>query len=194
MILHGDRKILGIYSGVIVPQLIQKDIPLNTPSEFIVPRKWRVQAHGQRIILVKGPNESAEHVLMKAFLWALYLPQYPGLTVEIRVGDRYKPDVVALDDSQPPKPLFWGESGQVSVAKIRSLARRYRSTHFAIAKWAMNLDPLAKIVREALNGAQHSAPFDLLRFPPDGAARFIDSDDHLRLTHDDIEWMRFYAE
>jgi hypothetical protein len=34
---------------------------------------------------------------MKALLWALYLPIYPKLSVEIAIGDRYRPDVVELD-------------------------------------------------------------------------------------------------
>jgi hypothetical protein len=43
--------------------------------------------------------------------WALYLPLYPNLSVEIGVGDRYKPDVVALGEDG--RPLFWAEAGQV---------------------------------------------------------------------------------
>ncbi len=74
-----------------------------------VPRKRMYHAHDRKMILVKGLNESSEHVLMKAFLWALYLPDYPTLTVEIRIGDRYKPDVVALDAAG--NLLFWGEAG-----------------------------------------------------------------------------------
>jgi len=69
---------------------------------------------------------------MKALLWALYLPHYPELTVEISIGDRYKPDVVALDAQG--SPVFWGEAGQVGLTKIRSLLRRHRRTHFAIGQ------------------------------------------------------------
>lgn len=160
-------------------------------SEFVFPRKWTLRAHGQRLVFANDGRESAQHVLMKAFLWALYLPDYPHLSVEIRIGDKYKPDVVALDETSPtPKPLFWGESGQVGVAKIRSLARRYRETHFAIAKWDMNLDPLAKIVTEALDGLNRTAPFDLLRFPLDSARRFIDADGYIHLTQADVEFRR----
>jgi hypothetical protein len=56
--------------------------------------------------------------MLKALLWALCLPNYPDLTVEVSVGDRPKPDVVALDWQGLPR--FWGEAGDVSVAKIRS--------------------------------------------------------------------------
>ncbi len=137
-----------------------------------VPHKRMYHAHDRKMILVKGLNESSEHVLMKAFLWALYLPDYPTLTVEIRIGDRYKPDVVALDEAG--KPLFWGEAGQVSMEKVRALAKRYRSTHFAIAKWHTRLDPVEALVSEALQGIKRTAPFELMSFPADSAERFLD--------------------
>lgn len=160
------------------------------PSEIRIPRKWALKAHGRQVVFVKGLNtESSEHVLMKAFIWALYLPQYPDLTVEVSIGDRYKPDLVSLDERG--RPRFWGEAGKVAVEKIRSLSRRYRDTHFVIAKWDHRLDPLAEIVSGALAKVERHAPFDLISFPPDSYQRFIDSEGGVHLTHQDIEWRRF---
>ena len=127
---------------------------------------------------------------MKAYLWALYLPQYPDLSVEVGVGDRYKPDVIAC--AADGRPVFWGEAGKVSVEKIRSLARRYRHTHFAIAKWQSSLAPITSIVRAAVAGLHRSAPFDVLRFTAESAERFIDQNGYLHLTHDDVEWARIW--
>lgn len=151
-------------------------------------RKRMLRAHGKKIIFAKNPNESSEHVLMKAFLWALYLPTYPNLTVEIRIGDRYKPDVVAMSDEG--KPLFWGEAGQVNMAKVRGLAKRYRGTHFAIAKWNTRLDPVAELVIEALEGIKREAPFDLISFPANSAERFIDEEGNLQISMTDVEIRR----
>ncbi|MBK8024789.1 MAG: hypothetical protein IPK19_26065 [Chloroflexi bacterium] len=145
-------------------------------------------AHGHKMVIAQGLRESAEHVLMKICLWALYLPQYPDLTVEIRIEDRYKPDVVQLDLTG--RPIFWGESGQVSVKKIESLARRYRDTHFAIAKWAMRLDPLEALVREAVDGIRRGAPFDLISIPPDALTRFIDAEGRVSIGWGDVERVR----
>lgn len=125
---------------------------------------------------------------MKAFLWALYLPAYPDLSVEVSIGDRYKPDVVALDPFS--RPVFWGEAGQVGADKIHSLARRYRQTHLAIAKWDMALDPLQTIVESALADLNRSAPFDLIQFPPDSVDRFIDDRNDIHLTHEALNWTR----
>ena len=157
-------------------------------SDLLLRRKLTLRAHGEKVVFVKKHRERIEHVLMKAFLWALYLPAYPGLTVEIPIGDRYKPDVVELDALG--RPRFWGEAGKVSVQKIESLTRRYRDTHFALAKWSTDLSPFEEIVEEAIAGLDRDAPFDLLTFPPDSADRFIDDRGRIHLSHDDLEWRR----
>jgi len=160
----------------------------ETATDLLLRRKWTFKAHGRQVVFVKRSKEHASHVLMKALLWALYLPDYPHLSVEIFVGDRYKPDIVAcgLDGS----PLFWGEAGKVGVEKIRMLARRYRNTHFALAKWDMQLTPFITLVRDALAGFRRTAPFDLLSFPADSAERFIDAHGCIHLTHTEVEWIR----
>ncbi len=151
-------------------------------------RKWTLRAHGRQVVFVKKPVESTEHVVMKALLWALYLPEYPDLVVEIKIGDRYKPDVVSLDATG--EPVFWGEAGDVSTAKIRSLARRFKRTHFALGKWSAPLGPLAAIVRDATDGLGRKAPFDLISFPHDAAERFIDDDGVIHVRHEDLNWLR----
>lgn len=159
-------------------------------SELLLRRKWTLRAHGQQVVFVKKPIEHGYHVLMKAFLWALYLPQYPNLKVEISVGDRYKPDVVALPTDPHSDPLFWGEAGQVSPEKIASLGRRYQQTHFALAKWGANLYTVEQLVTEALAGIDRCVPFDILSFPTDSADRFIDNRGNITLTHADLTWKR----
>jgi hypothetical protein len=89
-------------------------------TSFILPRKWTLHAHGQRNVFVKGDRESTEHVLMKIFIWALYLPEYPKLYVETRIGDKYKPDVVQMS-----APAFDGAREPESGVKAgRSASRR----------------------------------------------------------------------
>ncbi len=97
-------------------------------------RKLTFRAHGSTLVLIKRPEESTEHVLQKALLWALYLPSYPTLRVEVPLptASRYKPDLLALDEQHP---LFWGECGVVSAAKLADLLHRYRGTHFVFSKW-----------------------------------------------------------
>jgi hypothetical protein len=159
-------------------------------SEIRIPRKWALKAHGKQVVFVKGLyTESSEQVLMKALLWALYLPQYPDLTVEISIGDRYIPDVVSLDEWR--KPRFWGEAGQVGVEKIHALSRRFKDTHFAIAKWGKRLDSIAGIVSDALEKIERRAPFDLISFPTDSLTRFIDPKGNIHVSFEEVEWQRF---
>ena len=157
-------------------------------SDLILPRKWTLRAHGKQVVFVKRSGERSAHVIMKALLWALYLPEYPDLLVEVPVGDRCKPDVVALGPDA--RPRFCAEAGSVGVEKIRTLARRYRDTHFAMAKWDTRLDPFLALVREALDGVTRSAPFDVIRFADDSADRFIDEKGRITITHEAIEWVR----
>jgi hypothetical protein len=156
-------------------------------SDLFLRRKWTLRAHGEQVVFARQANEGAEHVAMKAFLWALYLPAYPDLVVEVPIGDRYKPDVVSLDGYG--KPRFWGEAGHVSPGKIHSLVRRYRETHFALAKWDTPLDPFIDAVHDALREYPRSGPFDLLRFPADSAERFI-TQGEIDVTHTDLDWVR----
>ncbi len=126
---------------------------------------------------------------MKALIWALYLPHYPKLRVEVRIGDRYKPDVVELDQFEQ-EPLFWGEAGQVGKQKIASLTRRFRNTHFAMAKWDTPLRSHAEMVESAVRKRNRTAPFDLIRFARDSAEKFIAPNGEISITHNDVTWLR----
>lgn len=157
-------------------------------DDQILRRKWTLRAHDKQVVFVKRPNERASHVVMKALLWALYLPRYPDLIVEPKVDDRYRPDVASL--GLDGRPCFWAEAGQVTPEKIRSLARRYRETHLAIAKWDIRQDHTLTNVHKALKGITRSAPVDVITFPADSVERFIDDEGRVQLTHDDVSWVR----
>jgi hypothetical protein len=88
------------------------------------------------------------------------------------------------------RPRFWGEAGDVSVAKIRSLNRRYRSTRLAVAKWDTHLEPIVAIVTDAIARLNRQAPVDLLSFPADSAERFMDDDGRISVVRHDLEWVR----
>lgn len=151
-------------------------------------RKLTVRAAGQQVVLVKKPVERLEHVLMKAFLWALYLPSYGDLAVEVSVGDRYKPDVVSLDPFG--RPRFWGEAGKVSDDKIVSLARRYRHTHFALAKWNASMAHLLPRLRPLLADIRREAPVDLLLFEDRHADACLSDRGDVAISFDDVRWAR----
>ena len=153
----------------------------------------------RKLVLVKRRGESIEHVVMKAVLWALYLPDYPEMQVEVSIGDAYTPDLV--QQAPPPgglaygdpEPVFWGEAGKVSADKWRSLLRRFPDTHFAFARWAERLDPHVAIVERARGDRPRRAPFDLLSLPPDAADRFLADDGTVRVSRDDLDHVRLFG-
>ena len=152
-------------------------------------RKLTLRAHGEQVVFVKRAQERIEHVWMKAFLWALYLPDYPDVSVEVEVGDKYKPDVVEMD-SRRGRPRFWGEAGHVGPEKIEALVDRYPRTHLAIAKWARSLDAVRETVETAVHDVDRAAPVDLVRVPDDSAERVVDEKGRISISWDDVSWMR----
>lgn len=156
--------------------------------DLFLRRKLTLRAHGKQVVFIKKKAESIEHVLMKAYIWALYLPEYPDLSIEVSVGDKYKPDVVSINEHG--RPIFWGEAGKVNTQKIQSLARRLRNTHFAFAKWNTSLDTFEQLINDASSLHRREAPIDLLVFPADAGERFIDSEGRIHIRHEDIVWRR----
>lgn len=157
-------------------------------DEWLLPHKWALRAHDRQMVFINRDGDQPERVVMRALLWGLYLPQYPDLGVELHIGDRYRPDVVALDALAAP--VFWGEAGLVGVDALNKLFRRYRDTHFALAHWEDDETPLLTRVQKALRKVSRAAPIDVLTFPADSYTRFIDPAGLIVIVHDDLEWLR----
>lgn len=158
-------------------------------SDFALQRKLTLRSGSRKLVLWKKRHERIEHVLMKAFLWSLYLPTYDDLLVEYAIDDRYRPDVIALDHSG--EPLFWGEAGKVGTDKLRTLFKRYPHTEFAIAKWSTRLEPYRDIIDELLTGSNRTGPVHLINFPPDAAERFIRDSGEILITMSQLEVISF---
>ena len=158
-------------------------------QELELRRKWTFRAHGKQMVFFKKSFESGSHVVMKALLWALYLPVYPDICVEVPIGDRYKPDLVQTADNGAP--VFWAEAGRVGQKKIRDLIHRFRSTHLVFAKWNVNLEPFEKIMEKETGSVRRSAPVELISFPPDSDERFIRPDGAIRISFKEVKRLQF---
>ncbi len=151
-------------------------------------RKWTFRAHGQQIVLIKKAYESDTHVLMKALVWALFLPQYPNLAIEVAIDNRYKPDLVQMNPNKTP--VFWGEVGRVGQRKMQTLVQRYRATHLVFAKWNQNLRPIHQMIQKAIKSVRRAAPIELIAFPADSQERFINGDGTIQITIKDVAHIR----
>lgn len=157
-------------------------------SDLKLRRKWTLRAHGKQMVFIKKPFESDVHVVTKALIWALFLPDFPHLSVEIPVGGRYKPDVVQFDEKG--EPIFWGEAGHVSRRKMRTLIQRHRSTHLVFAKWDLDLALFSRMLQKETASVRRQAPVDLISFPAASDERFIQPDGSIQISFNDIGLVR----
>ena len=156
--------------------------------ERLLGGKFTFRVGGQKQVFAKQPVEHFRHVVMKALLWALYLPEYTQLQVEVSIGNKYKPDLVALGAEEP---LFWAEAGRVGNTKLRRVLDRFPRTHFAFAVWGSSLRSMIGRIQRQSRGVLRPGPIDVIAIPEDAATRFIDMQGTIRVRHGDLEWWRF---
>jgi hypothetical protein len=157
-------------------------------SALLLGGKFTFRVGGRKQVFVKKPIEHLHHVVMKALLWALYLPAYDQIQVEVAIGHRYKPDLVALGFDAP---LFWAEAGRVGNQKLKRLIHRFPRTHFAFAVWGSSFKSITDRVQGQARGVHRLAPIDVIGFPEDAAVHFIDSRGTIRVHHKNLAWQRF---
>lgn len=104
---------------------------------------------GKKIRLWQRTGESYEHILLKALGFAMFVEEFPELEIEIRVGLRYKPDLVARNETG--EFLFWGEAGENSIKKTAWLLKHARVKKLALLKLAINDAQLIKQLREEIH-------------------------------------------
>jgi hypothetical protein len=100
---------------------------------------------GRRVRLWQRTGESYEHVLMKALGYAMFVPKFPDLEIEKKVGLRYKPDLVAQNGAG--EFLFWGECGANSLRKTAWLLKHARVSRLVLFKINQNVEQLIEQLR-----------------------------------------------
>ncbi len=106
------------------------------------------QLAGQKVRLWQRNGESYEHILMKALGCAMFARQYPTLEIEVKVGLRYKPDLVARDAAG--NFLFWGEAGANSLRKTAWLLKHTRTEKLVLFKIGQSVKQLVEQLREEI--------------------------------------------
>lgn len=112
----------------------------------------------ERLIVLKQPGESMGHVVMKVLGWMLHY--CPGIQIERRVGQHYKPDVVALDDVGVP--TVWIDCGMTSARKLAAIIRRNPDTRFVIVK--RRLSKLRRYIEHVQPDLPEDPPLHFLAF------------------------------
>lgn len=101
-----------------------------------------------RIRLWQRTGESYEHILMKALGYAMFVGAYPHLEIEVKVGLRYKPDLIAVN--QAGDFDFWGECGSNSIRKTHWILKHTRTEKLALFKIGQNVEQLVKQLRREI--------------------------------------------
>ena len=162
-------------------------------AELELRRKLTFEFDGKKVVFIKKAQESLEHVLGKATVYALYRGSYPDLQVEVPAGDRYKPDLLATDDEG--EPLFWAEVGTVKRKKVEQLLRRYPGTHFVFARHQHDPKGFESVVRRAVDRSRHASGrrVEVLGLPPK-KERFIQNDGRFIVSEDSYTLTRLIAD
>ncbi len=131
---------------------------------------------GRRVRLWQRRGETYEHVLLKALGFAMYVGDYPGLEIELPVGLRYKPDLVALNEGPGPRAgarfLFWGECGMVSMRKVAWLLKHGDTERLVLFKIGGGVKAYTHELRDSVEPRYRGAGrLTLVNFAPDIAER-----------------------
>jgi hypothetical protein len=132
---------------------------------------------GRRVRLWQRRGESYGHVLMKALGFAMFAPRYPGLEIELPVGLRYKPDLVALNggDGRPragARFLFWGECGMVSMRKVAWLLKHGDTERLVLFKTGYSVAAYMRELRDSVERRyREGGRLTLVNFVADVAER-----------------------
>lgn len=100
---------------------------------------------GNRVRLWQRPGESHEHILMKALGYAMFIGEYPNLEIEVKVGLRYKPDLIAIKSGGDFE--FWGECGANSIRKTHWILKHTRTEKLVLFKIGQNVKQIIKQLR-----------------------------------------------
>ena len=121
---------------------------------------------GKRVRLWQRTGESYEHVLMKALAYAMFVGQFPNLEIEIKIGLRYKPDLIAFAENGDY--AFWGECGQNSIRKTHWILKHTRTEQLALFKIGQNVESLIKQLSDEIPAKYRAGgKLTLFKFVPE---------------------------
>lgn len=106
------------------------------------------QIKNQKVRLWQRTGESYEHVLMKALGYAMFYEEYPDLEIEMKIGLRYKPDLIARNETGDL--IFWGEAGANSIRKTNWILKHTRVEKLALFKIGQSNKQLVEQLRSEI--------------------------------------------
>lgn len=112
----------------------------------------------EKLVLVKGESEHRAHVVLKVLSYLLFYD--PRLAIDAEVGMHYKPDLSVQGEFGLPE--LWIDCGDVTLKKVRSLARKLKNTRFVLVKASRrNLEQFRRTME---NKVEHFEKIEFLAF------------------------------
>ncbi len=150
-------------------------------------------AFGERkLVINKLSHESEFHPFAKALVYALFHKQYRSLRLEPQLPDeRFQPDLCALD--YDGTMLFWSEVGNVSIAKIEKLFKKYRRAHFVFVKEELDMAAFDKHLRKMAKGLLSLPLIDIVVYPPHFQEWNVSPEGDVFIRKEDVQINRWHA-
>jgi hypothetical protein len=149
-------------------------------------------AFGERkVVINKLAHESEFHPYAKALVFALFHKQYRSLRVGPQLPqERFQSDLCALD--YDGTMLFWSEVGNVSLAKIEKLLKKYRKAHFVFVKEEQDAATFDKQLSKLTKSFLSIPLVDILVYPPHFQEWNVSQDGDVFIRKEDVQILRWH--
>lgn len=153
-------------------------------------KKYTFAFGDRKIVIIKLAHESEFHPYAKALVFALYHKQYRSLRLEPQLPDeRFQPDLCAID--YDGSMLFWSEVGNVSLAKIEKLFKKYRHAHFVYVKEEQDLPAFDKQLTRMAKDLMSLPLVDIVVYPPKFQEWNVSEEGDVYIRKEDVQIIRW---
>jgi hypothetical protein len=154
-------------------------------------RKYNFRFGDRKIVISQAVHDSQWQVYAKAFAFALYHKKYPTIQIEAKVDERFQPDLSAagLDGSSL---VFWCECGNVSMAKVEKLFKKYRNAHFVFVKEEKDLPLFEKNLKRYTKDMPRLPVVDIALYPPHFHEWWVSSEGDVFLPPDEVNVIHWH--
>lgn len=147
--------------------------------------KYTFRFGNKKIIFNKASHEPEIQVFAKALVYALYHKKYRSLKVEAKVDERFQPDLSATD--YDGKMLFWAECGNVSLAKVEKLFKKYRHAHYVFVKERYEIPTFEKNLTRYLKDLRTLPLVDIVVYPEKFAEWWVSAEGDVFIPPEEVE-------
>ena len=153
-------------------------------------RKYTFRFGNKKIIFNKAAFEPEIQVFAKALVYALYHKKYRSIRVEAKVDERFSPDLSA--SGYDGTMLFWAECGNVSLAKVEKLFKKFRQAHFVFVKEKYEIPTFEKNLLRRVKDMRSLPLVDIVVYPEHFADWWVSEEGDVFVPPEEVEIIRWH--